>query len=120
LKRSAHSSINLHAFRAAYQAKEIYESGTITYPLAKRERLLDIKLGRLDYKTEVAPALEELVEEIDALSKLSNLPDKVDTEYWDNFILKTYDRYYKLNHIIKVPNGTKLRSAEWLMDMYDG
>jgi len=107
-----------HAFRAGYQAKEIYETGTITYPLSMREKLVDIKLGRLDYKKQVEPELEALVEEVDSLAAKSNLPDKVDVYFWKNFVLDVYEEYYQIREPVRPTDGVKIRSTKWLMDMY--
>lgn len=82
-----------HALRAAYQVKEIFEDGTITFPLKEKEFIKDVKLGKLDYLTIVAPKLESLIDEVEALSKKSTLSKKVDREYWDNFLLKTIEDY---------------------------
>jgi len=75
-----------HAMRAAFQIKEILTSGTITFPLPQADYLLDIKEGRLSFVDDVAPALEELTSEIEILSKISGLPEKVDKHYWDAWL----------------------------------
>lgn len=80
-----------HAFRAAFQVKQILTEGTITFPLKEAKLLLDIKQGKLDYQTVVAPELELLIEEVEMLSAKSSLPDKVDRAYWDKFIIDTIE-----------------------------
>ena len=83
-----------HAIRAAYQTKEILTRGSITFPLANAAFLKRVKQGELDYRTEAAPALEALMEEVEALVRTSSLPEKADTDYWDRFICETLEREY--------------------------
>ncbi len=83
-----------HAFRAAYQTREVLTRGSITYPLEHAAFLIRVKQGELDYRTEAAPALEALIEEVEELARTSSLPEKADTEYWDRFICETLERAY--------------------------
>lgn len=76
-----------HAMRAAYQLEQIYTEGTITFPLKQAEYLKAVKQGKLDYLTDVAPKLEGLMDNTEKLSERSLFPEKVDTEFWDNFII---------------------------------
>jgi len=80
-----------HALRAAVQTKEILMTGTINFPLKDAPFLLDVKSGRLDYTGEVAQVLESLMDEVEKLVNESDLPDKVDVEYWDGFICETLE-----------------------------
>lgn len=79
-----------HAIRAAYQLKEIYEHGSITYPLHDRDFIRKIKLGECDFLTEAQPALESLIDEVETLSEMSDYPDKVSTIFWDHWLLDVY------------------------------
>lgn len=81
-----------HAMRAGLQLKEIYETGDLRYPLKDADYLLKIKRGELDYTTEVAPALEELIDEVERLAAESDYPEKVDREIWEGFIAGLYWR----------------------------
>jgi hypothetical protein len=83
-----------HALRAGYQARDIYKYGDFEYPLKETQFLLDVKQGKLDYLSQVAPTLESLVDEIETLSAVSELPDKVDYNYWREWLLKTYKEVY--------------------------
>jgi len=76
-----------HALRAAYQTKEILTKQTVTFPLKEAPFLTQVKKGELDYLTQVVPILEELMDEVEALSEVSTLPKKVDRKYWDKFII---------------------------------
>lgn len=75
-----------HALRAAIQTREILTTGTLHFPLKEAPFLLDVKSGRLDYAEEVAPVLESLMDEVERLVNESDLPDKVEVGYWDDFI----------------------------------
>jgi hypothetical protein len=78
-----------HAFRAAYQVKELIETRNLVFPLEKRKFLLDIKTGKIKY-SEFAPILEELVDEVHILLDKSDLPDEPDIDI-DELILKYYN-----------------------------
>ena len=87
-----------HALRAAFQVKEIFIQRTITFPLKTAPFLLQVKEGKLDYLTEVVPVLESLMTEVEELASTSNLPEKVDTSYWDRFISSTLERELFCKH----------------------
>ena len=80
-----------HALRAAYQTREILTENNITYPLKTAPFLMKVKQGELDYLTEVAPVLEALMEEVEALSLRSTLPEEVDRKFWDQFVCETVE-----------------------------
>lgn len=82
-----------HALRAGYQLLSIFENGTFSYPLKETDFLRGVKTGKYDYKTVVSPVLEQLVDDIEKLIPTVDLPEKVDQEYWDKWLLKVYDRH---------------------------
>jgi hypothetical protein len=51
---------------------------------------MDVKLGKIDYKTGVQPAIEELVAEVNALAAASTLPESSDTEYWNKWLYEKH------------------------------
>ena len=77
-----------HAIRAAYQLKSLYQKGFIIFPLPEANKIKDIKAGKLNYKTEVAPLLEELIEEVKEFAEKSDYPEKTNRKFWDNFIME--------------------------------
>lgn len=83
-----------HALRGGYQLKEIYETGDLKYPLKDAEFLLKVKRGELDFTTQVKPALELVVEEVEALAiqleESGKLPTKPDEEFWNDFVYNVY------------------------------
>lgn len=85
-----------HALRAGYQARQIYTQNTLTFPIAEREFLLQVKLGELDYKTVVAPALEDIVAEVTKLSELSELPESCDRTYWASWLEGWLRKVYRV------------------------
>jgi hypothetical protein len=82
-----------HALRAAIQVREILTFHTIRYPLADAPFLMAVKAGQRDYATQVAPALEHLLEEVAELLDRSDLPERPDYAYWEHFICKTLERH---------------------------
>ena len=82
-----------HAMRAAYQVEELLTDNTITFPLKQARFLLSIKNGELDFKTEVSPCLESLMDRVEILSDQSTLPTKSDVEFWNQFIINTIEAH---------------------------
>jgi hypothetical protein len=76
-----------HALRAGYQVKHILEDGGFEYPLPETDVLVKVKKGEMDYTTEAAPLLDGLLEDVERLSRESELPDKVDRKWWDEWLL---------------------------------
>ena len=79
-----------HGFRVAYQLLDLYTKGYFTYPLAQTEFLKDVKGAKYNYHTELADKLEGLIQEIFSVAKTTDYPEKVDSEYWDNWLLDVY------------------------------
>jgi len=79
-----------HAIRAAYQLKEIYLNGCIEYPLKDRDVIRGIKIGDYDFLSFVQPLLESLIAEVEGLADKSPYPDKVDTGFWDDWLISVY------------------------------
>jgi hypothetical protein len=86
-----------HAFRVAYQTKAILQGYGFCYPLQSTAIIRAIKSGEMDYKTSVAPALDDLMEEIEALAKVSTLPESVDTDVWEKWLADSTSDYLNFN-----------------------
>jgi hypothetical protein len=84
-----------HALRAGYQLYHIFVEGDFEYPLIETYYLKQVKAGELDYTTNVAEELELLVEMLDAKSAEAPFPEKVDFQYWDEWVYSVY-----LQHIL--------------------
>jgi len=83
-----------HALRAAYQIKQILTEGLVTFPLKEAPFLIKVKNGELNFINEVSPLLDELMDEVERLSEISKLPDKVDVNFWDDFIYDVINQAY--------------------------
>ncbi len=81
-----------HAYRACYQLLDIAREGKIIFPLTQAKKVLEIKSGNVSYKDVVQEELPLLMEEAMEAINSSSLPDKVERECWDEFILKHYER----------------------------
>lgn len=76
-----------HALRAGYQAKYIYLNSGFSYPLPETDFLMKVKLGELDYVSQVQPILESLVDEVISLSEVSTYPDQVDPAFLESLVM---------------------------------
>ena len=65
---------------------------SLNFPLRNADFLRKVKQGKLDYLSEVGPLLETLMEEVESLALISNLPEAVDRKFWDQFICETLER----------------------------
>ena len=74
-----------HAFRAGYQVLGILMGGGFEYPLPQSEYLREVKAGKIPYK-HAGPALEGLIDHLEKLAELSNLPEKTDRKIWDDWL----------------------------------
>ena len=79
-----------HALRAGYQARSIYKNGGFSYPLDETTFIMDVKMGRVDYKNGVQPAIEELVAEVAILAKNSDMPETCDRAYWEEWLYQKH------------------------------
>jgi hypothetical protein len=79
-----------HALRAGYQAVHIYEDGDFDYPLPETELILKTKLGKADYLTEISPALEDIVRRVESAAEISDFPEVVDVEFWNEWVKDIY------------------------------
>ena len=83
-----------HAVRACFQLKELYSEGTITFPLKKRDFLMKVKTGQLEFENEISPLLENLFAQVEELCNKSSYPEKVDRKYWNEFIIDAVKNKY--------------------------
>lgn len=76
----------MHAVRVCGEAKELLQTGFITFPRPEKELLLKIRKGELQYK-EVAEIIESGVEEVSLIQKSSTLPKQIDHQFWEEWLL---------------------------------
>ncbi len=89
-----------HALRAAYQVRDLLTKGTIIFPLAEADYLREIKQGRRHYANEVAPHLEAIMAEVDALARDSSLPEQVNRAAWDDFLIRATQESCALHPVL--------------------
>ena len=74
-----------HAFRAAYQTKQLFTEGDIIFPLKEAEFLKQVKYGEISYSL-IGPKLEELIDEVKEIKEKCSLPEQPDREFWNNWL----------------------------------
>jgi hypothetical protein len=79
-----------HALRAGYQAREIYLNNGFSYPLKETAFLLKVKKGELDFVSQVSPELESIVNEVVDLAEKSTLPENVNYDFWNDFLVNQH------------------------------
>ncbi len=82
-----------HALRAAYQMRSIYEDGDFEYPLKQSYLLRLVKAGDVPF-LEVKQVLEQTLERVEELAKISPLKDKVSVNKWNDWLLTKYHEMY--------------------------
>lgn len=83
-----------HAVRVPNEAHELLLTGHITFPRPEAQLLLDIKLGKMDYK-EVEKLIEDGLEQLKHAEQLTNLPAKPDLAFADEFVYNVYKKEIK-------------------------
>ena len=78
-----------HAIRVGDEAIELLTQHKITFPLLNREYVRSVKLGNRPFK-EVAECIEALLVRVEEASAKSDLPDKPDTGWINDFVYKHY------------------------------
>lgn len=80
-----------HAFRATLQCKEIVETGDLVFPLKDADWLRDLRLGKINFhENKLDEKLDNLIDEVQELIDKSSLPELVDRDWIEDFILKAY------------------------------
>jgi hypothetical protein len=87
----------MHALRTGYQALHIVRNGGFTYPLPETDFLLRVRKGELDFVTEVQPIADQLTRDIKYEIANSDLPERVDEVFWEDWLYRTYVKHYKLS-----------------------
>lgn len=85
-----------HAFRVAYELKQIIESGDLIFPLPETEFIKKVKYGQLHFINDgLGQKLEDLLDEVGKLCETSSLPEKPDRKWADEFIISCYEKQIK-------------------------
>lgn len=78
-----------HAVRVNTEAIELLKTGHVTLPLPNKDLILDVKQGKMPYKS-VTEMIERGLVELEEARANSVLPDQPDVEWVDNFVSKIY------------------------------
>jgi hypothetical protein len=78
-----------HAVRVNSEAKELLETGKITFPRPDKDLLLAIKLGQMDYK-EIAQIIDKGLKDLEEASKRSTLRETPNKEWAEDLVFQVY------------------------------
>jgi hypothetical protein len=78
-----------HALRCAFEMNQIYSRGDLTFPLHQADYLRDVKQGKRKYKA-VGEYIEDLMDKIETMAKLSHYPKKVNMKVWYQWLVRIY------------------------------
>lgn len=82
-----------HAFRVAFELKQIMETGDLVFPLPETEFIKKVKYGQLHFiKDGLSQKLEDLLDEVGDLCHGSSLPEKPDRKWAEEFIISCYSK----------------------------
>jgi len=86
-----------HAIRVCHQGLKLLQEWHIPLPIKGKMRdfILDVKTGKLDFKAEVQPKLEQLMDQLESAREWSYLPEQLDPNFIDGFITKVYGQIVK-------------------------
>lgn len=76
-----------HAYRCIFELEELLTTGNITFPLKDAPFLKQVKQGEIPYDT-IQEELPVLIEKVEAIK--TDLPDKADLLFWEDWTLQTY------------------------------
>lgn len=85
-----------HALRSAEQVYDILKFGEYVYPLKNAAFIRNVKLGKYDFLTVVQPALEEAMDDVEELIGKSDLPEKADRKFWNEWLITLLERKYNV------------------------
>lgn len=85
-----------HAFRVAYELKQIIKEGDLVFPLPETEFIKQVKYGQLNFVNDgLADKLQNLLDEVGDLCHGSSLPEKPDRKWAEDFIISCYNNQIK-------------------------
>lgn len=87
-----------HSLRVLYQVRAIFEYGDFHYPLAETDFLMRVKRGDVDYMKEVAPEFDKFFEDFEEMAEKSGIQEEADVEYWDNWLVGVYDKWFNIQY----------------------
>lgn len=81
-----------HAIKAAEQVFWILKYGGYSFPLKNSNFIKMVKLGKIDFKMARA-VLDDYMTEVNKMIETSTLPEKVNKEMWNKWLLQTIESY---------------------------
>ncbi|AGS80993.1 hypothetical protein [Caulobacter phage Cr30] len=78
-----------HAVRVGRQAIEYFSGNKLQFPLLYAQELLEIKLGKRDFK-EISVMIDDLLIEVEKAGKASSLPEQPDHQFIEAMLLDIY------------------------------
>ena len=78
-----------HALRVGYQAIELFETGGLVFPLARRDHLLAVKTGQVAFG-DVVSEIDDLLPQVEAAAQATSLPDEPDHAWIEDFVADVY------------------------------
>lgn len=87
-----------HALRVGYQIEHMAMYGDWEYPLPETEFLMRVKRGGASYKEEIAPELDRILESVPEMLKSSGLPEEVDVDFWEKWLIGVYDEWFNITY----------------------
>jgi hypothetical protein len=84
----------MHAYRVCYQCQQAAKEGVIHFPCKEVDFLREIRGGKLELiKDGLDKKLDELINETEILVQNSTLPEDVDWNWCEEFILEAYAQH---------------------------
>ena len=82
-----------HAIRAADQVYDILRFGYFEFPLRTAAFIKNVKLGKLNFVDVVQPYLEDAMNDVEKLIEESDLPEKCDKKFWNDWLVYLMENY---------------------------
>jgi hypothetical protein len=102
-----------HAFRVSMEFKEILLTGDLIFPLKDAPWLKEVKYGKYNYINDgLGEKLEDLLNEVTDLCNKSNLPEKPDKDWAEQFILDIYDYEMEVRVLSKQIESLNIATEE--------
>jgi hypothetical protein len=96
-----------NAFRSLYAVKQLAITGDLVFPLGKREKLLKIKRGNVDFE-DIINELNDFITEVeDLLTDSSHLEFLPSHYFMEEYLLNYYEEKVKFQEEIKCKNLLK-------------
>ena len=86
-----------HALRVCHEARELLETGHITFPCRAAKVLIDVKQAHYPY-SQVAEMIEAELLLVSEANEKSLLPDQIDRKFWEDWVAEIYGNQVAVYH----------------------